>query len=231
MKTTIPFMGFYESIWSQGLDDAELYLAQSLTGDPESDCGEGVDGFRGLSVQDVCSALFWCISYPVADLAIARGWAETFAHVVNKQCGWDTRMRFEVMDSPKEYNFTTDRIFMTLPRATVRRMRKECDTTILVRVCRERFTSRDGFASFYANNPYEWGPLDRWDHNKVAALLDAWMETRGIEVSEIDCYYEMSSNGVFDIAIDSAYVMDELRAKVAELGALKRDRYTLESDE
>lgn len=217
METTIPFMGFYDSIWSSGLDDAEQQLAEHLTGDPEADAGDGVDGFRGLSVQDVCSALYWCISYPVARLAIARGWAETFAHVVDKNCGWPTRLRFEVSDSPREYNFTTDRIFMTLPRATVRRMRKECDNATLVRVCRERFTSRDGFVSFYANNPYEWGPLDRWDHNQVSALLSAWMETREIEVSEEDCYGEMYENGAFGSAIDSAYVMDELRAKVAEL--------------
>ena len=215
--TTIPFTGFYESIWSRGLDDAEEQAAQYLSGDPESDCGEGVDGFKGLDVSDVCTALFWCIAYPVAHAYIAKQWAETFAMVVDTECGWATRMRFDALQSPKEYNHTTDRIFMTLPRATVRRMRKECDTAILVRVCREQFTSCSGFASFYPNNPYEWGPLDRWDHNQIAALLDAWLESQGIEVKEVDAYSEMHGNGDFDEAIDSAYSMDALRAKVAEL--------------
>ena len=213
MESTIPFSGFYESRWSLELDDAEVYLAEGLTG--VNDSGDGEEGFKGLNVADITNALFWVASYRVAQESIAEDYTENFAALVDGVCGWPTRIKFGELNSPREYNFTTDRIFVKLPRSTVRRMRKEVDNTVFVRIARETFTSRPGFISFYPNNPYEWGPLDRWDANMVGTLLQAWIKTVGVEDSaESDICEAMRSDDVFDRALDSCFVMDELKARV-----------------
>lgn len=212
MKTNIlPFSGFYESRWSSAVDDAELSLAQYLTGDPESDCGEGEDGFRGRAVSDVCSALYRVVGYNALHKAIAKEYTECLIFEIDRACGWDTKIKFESLDSPREYNFVTDRIFATLPRSTVRRMRKECDAAILARVAAERHTSRDGFVSFYSPYASAWGPLDKWDHNQVTTLFVAWSETLDHGVSESDIHEAMYVNGFFGEALERCFVWDELR--------------------
>ena len=58
--------------------------------------------------------------------------------------------QFESLESPREYNFTTDRIFVDIPANEVRRMLAEVDSETLSRVAAERHTSRPGFLSYYS---------------------------------------------------------------------------------
>jgi len=213
MRSIIPgFYGFYDSIWATGVDDAELSLAQYLTGDPESDAGEGVDGFRGRDVGDVCEALYRVIGYKALFNSIAKAYAEAFAHELDRACKWKTRIAFDSLDSPREYNFSTDRIFVKMPRSTVRRMRKECDPETLARMVKDECTSRSGFISFYSADVAEWGPLDQWDHNQASILLAAWMESQDIDNPQEDIYSAMCENDAFSEFLDRSYVESELLA-------------------
>src|SRR5690606_26269592 len=87
-------------------------------------------------------------------------------------------LEFESLDSPREYNFCTDRIFCYIPLESAKRLfviSAKGNHKRLKEVIRERFTSRDGFISFYSNNLEEWldKPLDQWDHNEIGTLLIA----------------------------------------------------------
>jgi hypothetical protein len=96
------------------------------------------------------------------------------------------RMTFESMDSPREYNFSTDRIYGEVPlkvvRELFRRSKAEGHATLTAIIAR-RFTSRSGFMSFYPSDLAEWlakaGPLAEWDHNQLGTLFLAGLAMAG----------------------------------------------------
>ena len=216
MLTTIPFQGLYESMWSYELDRAEEQLADQLKG--ENDCGPGDDAFRGYSSGDVADALYWTTNYGFVHNWLAKEYATDYAAKLDELAGWKLRLKFDEMLSPREYNFTTDRIFMSLPRSTVRRLRKEVDKAMLDTVAKERFTSYDGFISSYSPYVESWGPLDKWDHNEVGTLLIAWIKTKGADTTEIeqDVFDDWSGNGVFDEALDQGLDLEAAKERLAK---------------
>jgi hypothetical protein len=90
-------------------------------------------------------------------------------------------LTFESLNSPKEYNFVTDRIFCELSIFDIEKLHKfAIDNEILTQKTIDgRFKSRDGFASFYDEFCIDWKtkPVLEWDCNELAILLP-----------EPDCY-------------------------------------------
>lgn len=194
MLTTIPFQGFYETRLNAALDDEEeLYVEDLLTSDENQ-------GHGPLAVAD---AVFFTSNYSKAFDYIAKEYAEKFAQYV-----LPFKLEFESMTSPREYNFTTDRIFMTISLSDFRWMFRFTHTNILADIIKETFTSRDGFASFYSNRLDDWmdKPLDMWDHNQVRTVLLAYLKTKeiGLDTIEEEIIDWMQSNGTFNIALDLA---------------------------
>ena len=98
----------------------------------------------------------------------AAEFAKQFLHEINIQG------QFDRLESPREYNFTTDRIFVEIPLPEVVRMLAEVDPETLNRVAEERHASRSGFSSFYSPRVGSWGPVETWDCNQVGTLLQAY---------------------------------------------------------
>lgn len=198
MKTFIPFSGFYESLWIAALDSEEESLADHLA----TDC-EDFDGFSFLQfdTDDVREAMYSHLNYTgAAWSAMAKAWVEYFAEETS------LHVRYTTTISPKEYNFTTDRIECDISRSTVRYMRATVNAASLDRVAAERHTSRSGFHSYYSPDVTTWGRVDNWDANQVETLLIAYL---GEDMpSEEDCIEQLSGNGFFsnitDAAIDAA---------------------------
>ena len=111
--------------------------------------------------------------------------------------------QFESLESPREYNFSTDRIFVDIPANEVRRMLAEVDPETLSRVAAERHTSRPGFLSYYSPRVESWGPVDDWDCNQTGTLVQAYAEYKG----EIDIDYSiaeaLATSGVVDDLIQA----------------------------
>lgn len=121
------------------------------------------------------------------------------------------------MDSPKFYNFTTDRIFCKIELAEVKRLFAIVDKTVLDKAIVDAFTSYDGFSSFYKNSLDQWpSDLSKWDHNQVGTLLNVY-------VKDHDAYEEYwqsetidSGNGELNSIINDALKPDGLKiVKVA----------------
>jgi hypothetical protein len=100
------------------------------------------------------------------------------------------KLTFEAIQSPKEYNFTNDSIYV----------KAEVSLTALIKLInnkkseasayfKDRYTSCSGFISFHSNDINDWLNknyiLEQPEH-RVGALLDclAWME-----IGEDDIYY------------------------------------------
>lgn len=117
---------------------------------------------------------------------IARDYVSAFDSVASEILNLPLGLTFESMDSPREYNFTTDRLYahigVDVAAALFARSEAENHAT-LAAVIRERFTSRDGFISHYSNALPEWleKPVADWDHNEIGTLLIAALRLVGAD--------------------------------------------------
>lgn len=150
---SLPFFpGFYETFLSGLIDDE---IEQSVDHD-------------GITLEE-CLDLY---DASAASLAISRAWVEAF----NEKTGLS--LRFESMQSPKEYNFTTDRVFVEIVSEDFAKLKVLIGGSVFKKVLKDKFTSYDGFASFYSSNPEdaEWQkPFDEWDHNQLEALIQTFV--------------------------------------------------------
>lgn len=186
MKTlTIPFSGFYESLHKDEIDQAE----QQMFSDRDTGCQRN----EGLEM-----ALFYKCDYRQVYAAYAKEYCGNFSDK------FELGLTFDELVSPREYNFTTDRIFAFVPDATILMLWQQVDKDELQADIKAKHSSRDGFFSFYANSLEAW-PDDvmDWDHNQLSTLLACW-------VGEFDIYEEYSlmeddrGNGLYDRLICDA---------------------------
>lgn len=157
LSCLIPFSGFYES-WH----DAEFDNYLEYMFDPEG-CSADYAG-------PLTQRFFDTINWRAAHTAYAKAYAENFAAALGcKVCEW------EEMVSPREYNFSTDRLFAKFDAVELRAMLARADIREeLDAVAADMFTSRDGFMSSYSPDVASWcDDLAEWDYNQMGALLQA----------------------------------------------------------
>lgn len=193
MKTVvIPFYGFYESIHSSMIDDAPNMLFQDDDGTPN----------EGLNEH-----LWRACNYRLVYMNYAMTYARAFAD------GTGVKLKFESLQSPREYNFTTDRIFCTISREEVRRLWREVDRVRFVALARDAFTSRSGFMSFYDPDYKTWGSIDKWDHNQLSILLLATIEP---DFDQYEFAEDLLGNGYIENWISEATPCIKRLYKISE---------------
>jgi hypothetical protein len=175
------FPGYYNSYLSDMVDqEVEMYLEDS-----------------GKTYDDIEDNL----DYRAAYLAIARQWVKKF----NDITGFN--IEFVEMESPREYNFTTDKLVGLIPLEEVEKARYTAHNNLqeFQDALDMYFKSYDGFMSFYSNNidDYIDKPTDELDHNEVMAYVTCALMVDGINYAELrgdicDCssVYE-AANEVF----------------------------------
>lgn len=180
MLTTIPFSGFYYSLHDSAIDSA----LESVFSDDS-----------GNVRQEIMHHVFDATDWRTVHNAYAAEYAATFAHE------FKLPLQFESMKSPREYNFSTDIIYCTISAADAARLFAACDKTILDKIARETFASRDGFMSFYEPDFTEWGDIPTWDHNQLGVLIRAHVTEQNPDFdqwAEFDLMENAQCNGVID---------------------------------
>ena len=187
METSIPFQGFYNSIHDSNLD----YGVEQMFTDRES--GSNRNG--GLEAK-----LHWDCDWSKVHLAYATEYAECFA--------WEFKLpslKMTELQSPKEYNFTTDRIFCDISEADVIFLRSNTDECGLRELAREKFTSRSGFYSYYDPDIDNWGPLLEWDLNQVGTLVEAYVNQ---ETNSSDGFDGWAEHSLMENAFGNNFIED-----------------------
>ncbi len=95
--------------------------------------------------------------------------------------GFDAGLEFVRLQSPREYNSTTDRILCEIPVGTISAIYYSVKVSTLDKVIKDRHSSRDGFVSFYSDSIGDWinqGALN-FDENQLETLLIAYMVDAG----------------------------------------------------
>jgi hypothetical protein len=121
--------------------------------------------YNELSYDDITDNL----DYPQAKKEIAEAWLNRF----NIETGF--KLEFVAIDSPREYNFTTDRLVAKITLEDLQRARKiaEDNEADFEQYLRDTFTSYDGFYSSYSNDMNDWKdiPTDVLDCNEVMTYI------------------------------------------------------------
>ncbi len=214
LETTIPFQGFYESELSGELDSAgDSYCESQAEEDGET-----------LSASEIGKVLYWCADWSAGEKVVAEAYAGRFNSALEESTELVLGMTYKDMESPREYNFTTDRVFMQIPLDAVQRLMAFVPEAILGKVIRDDFTSRDGFMSWYSNDITEWlaKPLETWDHNEVGTLVKAaLLASTDADDVENSIICELCEGSVFDAAFDKAVDWPALENKLAIARAAK----------
>lgn len=170
MITTIPFDGFYESYSSEkieevlGISDNDYYSwnQENPKGEEETD----------EQYSDRRDAYFDKIRDESDYLAIKQEYCKAYVDAFAEDNG--IALTYESLSSPREYNFTTDRIFCEITPEEVKRLVSLLDREKFAEYVKENFTSCDGFSSFYSNNADEWkiDDTESLDHNQIGAIIE-----------------------------------------------------------
>lgn len=179
VEVQIPFAGFYETYHDMKVDEA---VESGFNWDPEtSEDKELPDAFWDADINWSAIHNEYCKQYVAA-------FAEAF----------ELDLEFVEMTSPREYNFTTDRIFATIPEEQMNKIKdKVLGSEEGRKYVSDRFTSRDGFSSFYSNDldDEEWkGELD---YNQLGVILQFYVEQ---DISE-ENWYEFECGLVEDFEL------------------------------
>lgn len=213
MLTTIPFMGFYETVIDSLLSEEVPPLAEWLN--------QRDDGLRGRGEDAIAEAINDCIAWSAVYRTIARDYAEAFAEAVNELAGWDLGLTYESLHSPRFYNFETDRIFAEVRLEALVRMRAETPESTLAAAIADRFRPRSGFIPFYSDDVRDWRakPMDRWDCNEAGTLLIAFLTHKGgdgvLDELERQCIESLTDDACWCDAVNAHLDEAALRAKFA----------------
>lgn len=188
MKTFLLFDGFYDSIYSDELNDAIMNAACEHD---EIDFKKAYDYLAKQYVKAFHNVLWNELEYEI-----------------------DFEMDFLALKSPRFYNFETDAILAEVSDNLAEHMYMCVDLTTLKQVIEDRHTSYDGFVSRYSNDWEVWmkTPFADWDENQLETLLLAFMETKDIDYDDLRSriFEDMLSNGDFDDAVYFSTEFEEL---------------------
>ena len=167
LESTIPFDGFYESFIS---DDIDHQIGQQIEWDSDTfDLNESEEEIIQNNYLTVNTSYFYN--------QIAEDYTNFYIDALNQKFeGFTLNAKFNLLTSPREYNFETDRIFIDIERDhaidfikyIIKNYKKELENKI-----KERFTSRSGFWSHYKNGLDLWTKdYSEWDHNQIGTCFE-----------------------------------------------------------
>lgn len=202
VEIEVPFWGFYESIHDSFIDDG---IESAFNYDYEN--GEDIDLPENFW-DDVMSAdVNWS--------KMRSDYAKAYTEAFGEKFGLD--LEYIEMTSPREYNFTSDRIFAKVPIEQINKIRKEVEShKDYPEYIRERFTSRDGFWSHYENDyKHEEWTREVLDECQYEVILDFWLENISEEADEDWQGFLMddfrSNGGIDEITAEAVQAIEKYR--------------------
>ena len=181
LESTIPFDGFYNSYISS---DIEHQIGQQIEWDTDIfDLNEDEQQILFDNYLSVNRSSFYN--------EIAEHYTDLYIDALNEKLeGFTLKAKFNLLTSPKEYNFETDRVFIDIEKDhaidfikyIIKNYKKELEKKI-----EDRFTSRSGFWSHYKNGLDLWTKdYSEWDHNQIGTCFELF------DFDELNFYESLS---------------------------------------
>ena len=167
LESTIPFDGFYESFISADID---CQIGQQIEWDCDIyDLNESEEEILYNNYLSVNTSYFYN--------EIAENYTNFYIDALNERLeGFTLKATYKFFTSPREYNFSTDRIFIEIEenhaidfiKYIIKNYKKELEKKI-----QDRFTSRSGFISSYKNSLDLWiDDYSEWDCNMIGTCFE-----------------------------------------------------------
>jgi len=173
IETTAPaFSGFYASIWEYDLD----YVIEDI------DC---IRSENGLDPLDDCNSIN--VDYKGYMTHVGMEYCKLLTTLLKDNV---VSIDFKEIDSPREYNFTTDKIVcdVTIDTDVISKWVAD-NREALSEYVYDRFKARDGFIPFYSNDIRDW---DRETNGFTNFdFKDGWVYINGI----LEVMYAMEYDG------------------------------------
>lgn len=151
----LPFSGFYGSLHSEAIDHQEEQMFSFDNGEVH---------------QSLYERFYQHMDYT----SLYERYAESYVEAISELT--ELELEFDGLSYPREYNFTTDRIFASISRKSLAKVVRAVRGERLKKMAEEMFTSRSGFISFYSPDISEWGRVEDWDHNQILCALEAYFQ-------------------------------------------------------
>ena len=200
LESTIPFDGFYESFISADIDhqietDTQYY-------------SELYD-LNEFEQELLCNSFLNVNSYKFYN-QIAQDYTNFYIDDLNAKLnyaypdkGFTLKATYKCLESPREYNFKTDRIFIEIEenhavdfiKHIVQNYKKELEKKI-----ENRFRNRSGFISFYKNTIDLWTKdFKEWDFNMIGTCFELFdLEEEDINYSLREYLTEAISENLYN---------------------------------
>lgn len=181
----IPFEGFYNTSASDRVENIAFWNYISEKGIQEDAEHVYMDCPDDLTEAEYSD--FWNNYFPEHYKEIQEETAKAYMDALGGELG--IKLTFESIDSPRQYNYTTDRLFCDADEAELLHLYNRTDKKILSEVIKERHTSRPGFSSYYDNEitAESWQDPEKYDHNQWQTVIEANIKQNEVELS--DLYY------------------------------------------
>jgi hypothetical protein len=185
-EAILPFDGFYESCHDRNLDDALENMFTDWDGNEEVN-------------ESLLEKAFNDIEWKQVHLAYSQMYMRELLDKL------EIEAQFVTLESPRYYNFETDRIVVSMSEKSLLDLRSRVNNDTLVKRIEERFTSRSGFISFYPASLNEW-PSDvrKWDHNQIGTLFEVLQKEMLTNDDMIYLMDDCNCNGEFEAIISDA---------------------------
>ena len=188
LESTIPFDGFYESFISA---DIEYQIGQQIEWDCDIyDLNESEEEILYNNYLSVNTSYFYN--------QIAEDYTNLYIDALNERLkGFSLKANYKCFESPREYNFKTDRIFIEIEenhavdfiKYLIKNYKKELEKKI-----QDMFTSRSGFISFYKNSIDLWTKdFKEWDCNMIGTCFELF------DFDELHFYESLSETIMFNL--------------------------------
>ena len=160
VKIQIPFSGFYNSIHGGEGGNIDQALEGGFNYDYEKD--------EEKEVPDIWGANY---DYKAIELEYCQHFVEAFGDK------YGLTLTFDEMTSPREYNFSTDRIFCKIPREEIDTIRKSVEEhKDWAQYIKDNFTSCSGFWSNYENDcKHEDWAKETLDECQYGTIIKFWL--------------------------------------------------------
>jgi len=200
LESTIPFDGFYESFISADIDhQIEIY----------TEFYSELYDLNESEAELLCNSFLNVNSYKFYN-QIAKDYTNFYIDDLNAKLnyaypdkGFTLKATYKCLESPREYNFKTDRIFIEIEENhavdfiehIVQNYKKELKQKI-----EDRFTSISGFISFYKNSLDLWTKdFKEWDCNMIGTCFELFdLEEEDINYSLREYLTESISENLYN---------------------------------
>lgn len=162
-EIAIPFVGFYNSIMDDLIDDAEaIFLDDDLYPNPELDYGRIWDDMAKLYVK-------------------------FYDEFFKEETGIDLKLSFKELWSPREYNFETDRIYVEADALALQTVIEKIGEDKARKHLLECYKPRDGFMPFESTLENIKQSSKEWKNLFFVDILELIFESEVIYNSDMFC--------------------------------------------